>query len=285
MNKEIRISELKERAKEAFRGKYWTAFGVCLILIVIAAVLGGDTGSGVTLSFNLSGFGTGFINGLSSDSEEIVYVDGSMPQDVAGPALVILAAVFILIMVVGLIFSLVRDAFILNPLNVGQKSFFMKNRTSVGEVTDLFKVFTRGKYLKTVGTMFTTNIFIWLWTWVFIIPGIYFTYVWWAVPYLCAENPELSSSEARRISRAMTDGYKVDIFITSLSFIGWRILSAFVILGAAFIEPYVQATFAELYVELRDRAVSSGKVTAAEVGLCVEVDDPFEQEPKPFETV
>ena len=53
----------------------------------------------------------------------------------------------------------------------------------------------------------------------------------------------------------MTDGQKWEIFVLQLSFLGWILLGSLLCgIGLFFVEPYVQATYAELYAKLRDRA-------------------------------
>ena len=54
-------------------------------------------------------------------------------------------------------------------------------------------------------------------------------------------------------------GNKWDIFVLYLSFIGWMILSSFTcgIVGVA-VMPYMEATYAELYITLRDEYIDAG---------------------------
>ena len=55
----------------------------------------------------------------------------------------------------------------------------------------------------------------------------------------------------------MMKGNKWDTFILDLSFIGWHILSTitFGLVGIFHVNPYVQATNAELYAVLREYAL------------------------------
>ena len=67
-----------------------------------------------------------------------------------------------------------------------------------------------------------------------------------------AEHPELGYREVLRMSSEMMDGQKWNTFVLDLSFIGWEILSVFTcgILSIFWVNPYVYATQAELYLEL-----------------------------------
>ena len=93
-----------------------------------------------------------------------------------------------------------------------------------------------------------------------VVPGIVKGYAWRLVPYLLAENPNLDYRRALDLSAAMMDGHKMDVFVLDLSFLGWNLLSAMTagILGVLYVNPYVAATNAELYVALRTNAFAAG---------------------------
>lgn len=85
------------------------------------------------------------------------------------------------------------------------------------------------------------------------------------VPYLLAENPNMSHKRAFKLSKAMTKGHKWDLFVLDLSFIGWYILGFLCCcIGTFFLAPYVQATKAEAYTFLKARALENGDATADE---------------------
>ena len=107
--------------------------------------------------------------------------------------------------------------------------------------------------------MFLLNLKILLWSFLFIIPGIIKSYEYYMVPYILSENPKISSKRAFEISKEMTDREKFDIFWLSLSFFGWYLLGSLTCgIGNLFVEPYIQATFAELYQVEREKAHSNG---------------------------
>lgn len=74
--------------------------------------------------------------------------------------------------------------------------------------------------------MLLEGIFIFLWTMLFIIPGIIAAYRYRFALYNLLEIPELTPMEAISMSKAQTDGYKEALFLLDLSFIGWGLLSA-----------------------------------------------------------
>ena len=65
---------------------------------------------------------------------------------------------------------------------------------------------------------------IFLWSMLFVIPGIIAAYRYsFAMLNLC-ENPELGVMEALNLSKRQTFGYKWQLFVLQLSFIGWSLL-------------------------------------------------------------
>ena len=91
-------------------------------------------------------------------------------------------------------------------------------------------------------------------------PGIVKSYEYRMVPYILAENPGMNRSEAFAISKQMMNGQKWDVFVLDLSFIGWHLLSGITlgIVGIFWVNPYVQATNAELYTRNREIAYQKG---------------------------
>ena len=68
------------------------------------------------------------------------------------------------------------------------------------------------------------GIFIFLWSMLFVIPGIIAAYRYsFGMLNLC-ENPELGVMEALNLSKQQTFGYKWQLFVLQLSFIGWSLL-------------------------------------------------------------
>lgn len=70
--------------------------------------------------------------------------------------------------------------------------------------------------------------FIFLWSMLFVIPGIIAVYRYaFALMNLC-ETPDLGVMEALNLSKQQTRGYKWQLFLLHLSFLGWAILAALV---------------------------------------------------------
>ena len=107
--------------------------------------------------------------------------------------------------------------------------------------------------------MFLEGLYIFLWSLLFIIPGIIKTYEYLMVPYILAENPELSTKEVFARSKQMMTGDKWNAFVLQLSFLGWILLSVFTcgILLIFYVGPYSELTYAELYAVLKQKINSS----------------------------
>ena len=70
------------------------------------------------------------------------------------------------------------------------------------------------------------------------------------IPYLLAENPDLTVSEAFDKTRKIMYGNKMDAFVLDLSFLPWILLAAITcgILSVVYVAPYMALTNTELYV-------------------------------------
>jgi len=118
-----------------------------------------------------------------------------------------------------------------------------------------------GKYF---ATAFLTELFIGLWSLLFVIPGIVMGLAYSQTLYIIHDNPNLKPTEAIKMSKLMTYGFKGDIFVMGLSFIGWYLLMGLTggILGI-YVIPYVSTTSAMYYENLKYHAIEQ-KIIAPE---------------------
>ena len=66
------------------------------------------------------------------------------------------------------------------------------------------------------------SVFVILWSFLLIVPGIVAFYRYKMAFYILAESPDLAPIDAIRISKKMTNGRKLDLFLFDLSFIQWK---------------------------------------------------------------
>ena len=82
-------------------------------------------------------------------------------------------------------------------------------------------------------------------------------YAYLLVPYLVAENPDLSPMEAIRLSKRMMNGHKWEAFILELSMLPWKLLSVATggLAGLLFYNPYKESVIAEYHAQIRALAL------------------------------
>ena len=224
--------ELKEKAKMAFKANYWKTVAVSVLLLIV--------GGGASL-YTIS-------NNNSSTSEATAQLSGLSQGEMIAVILAVLGG----IAAVGTIMFVIK-LLLLDPLTVGCQKFFKENAEFPADFSEIGAGF-RTKYGNVVLTMFLQNLFLGLWTLLFIIPGIVKAYSYRMVPYILADNPEMSSTDIITKSREMMNGHKWDAFVLDLSFLGWLILTALTggILGIFYVYPYIFETNAELYLALKN---------------------------------
>ena len=157
---------------------------------------------------------------------------------------------------------LVAKVFVGNLLKMGGYRFFILNQTAQPGIGTLLDGFRSGHYVNIVLTMFLRDLFTTLWSLLLVVPGIVKHYEYLMVPYIIAENPAMDYKEAFQISKQMMDGEKMEAFIMDLSFIGWYLLSAVTcgLLAIFYVNPYVQASFAEMYTFNKQKAYQEGYI-------------------------
>lgn len=251
---------LKARAKYTFKENYWKCVLVSLVLMLVTGGFSVGTGTSSSQSARrsqLDSGGSGYYYDYDYDDD---YDAGAALNNTLEGALSFvrtpfgfvtmgaMATFFLLILAAG--FAL--NAFLFNPLEVGCDRFFLINLHEPAEAGNMGFSFDR-HYMNIVGTMFCRTIFLLLWSLLFIIPGIIKYYEYMMIPYLLAENPQMSRQQAFDESRRIMDGQKWDAFVLDLSFLGWKILSSLTagILGVFYVNPYVNSTHAALYEALR----------------------------------
>ena len=160
-----------------------------------------------------------------------------------------------IIIIIGII-GILLTIFVFNPLKVGVQKFFIENHYSNSGLSSLLWAF-KTNYSNTVKTMFLMQVYLFLWSLLFAIPGIIKSYSYRLVPYILADNPDMNSDDAITLSREMMNGQKFEVFVLDLSFFLWWILSSitFNIVGILYVFPYIYATDAELYLAIKNGSV------------------------------
>ncbi len=131
------------------------------------------------------------------------------------------------------------------------------------EVSDTFEGFK--DFWGAFKVTFLVGIYTFLWSLLFIIPGIIKAYSYSMALYVFAENKEKGAKECIKESMQMMDGHKMEFFVLELSFIGWYLLGI-ITLGIAYIwvVPYISATIVNFYNTIKP-IVKPVEVPVAEI--------------------
>ena len=122
-----------------------------------------------------------------------------------------------------------------------------KEEIGIGDVFSKFDQAGRACWLYIL-----TKIFTFLWSLLFVIPGIVKQYSYSMAFYILADHPELTAREALRKSIEMMKGHKFELFVLQLSFILWHMLGAITFgLAYIYVTPYMCATVANFYNSIK----------------------------------
>lgn len=296
---------IKELAKNALKRRYWIVVLVCILVGLLGGSLadGLTAGDGLNLSANMD-LSESSLHLDADDDQGIVIPpedDGALwggenpwdqyaygtPQesfsipalwaemqetlrdlmDEIGVSLSFIIGVFVLLLSVAIVCGVLFTVLVSNVMTVSGHGWMLRHwrgeEVTVGEAFAAFRI-----YKPTVVTMLVRGIYVWLWSLLFVIPGIVKGYAYSMVPYIIYENPNLTANEAIKISNKMTKGYKFELFVLGLSFIGWKFLSAITggLVGILWSNPYMGLTHAGVYEDLKWRAIQNGTLTWDDFG-------------------
>lgn len=246
MNDQLKSrKELKQEAKNALAGRWGGAILMTLVpgLIIIAIIMI------LTVPVTVGTL-------LSSD-----YLDSVVQSDTLDTAFVLaLSAQFGKTFLISLLAGLLQVV-----LDSGTNFTFLDairgRKNEPYQVTDAFRCFRSPYIWGLIATMLLISIFSYLWTLLFIIPGVIksFAYsqsyfVYYDIYEGTGEKP--GTLECITASRNLMKGYKWKLFVLQLSFIGWGILASITVIGMLWFIPYYKATMAAFYNALPNEADS-----------------------------
>ena len=267
---------VKQKGKKSFLGNFWKCVLVALILSIVAgtaAYSGSNSGSYIPMlgsRFSDSGDTVdpssptvdvdeddddtddhGINLEFTDDNGNTYDLSGTAEQGI-GIAIVVFILICFAISLIIMAIALAIRYFLMVPFEYGCRKFFRKNLEEPAKLSNIVYVFD-SHYKNIVKTAFMTDLFIWLWSLLFIIPGIIKSYEYRLVPYIVSENPTISFKEAQAESKKLMTGNKWKAFVLDLSFIGWDILSVLTwgMLEIFFVAPYKASTDAALYESIK----------------------------------
>lgn len=246
--------EIKEIAKRALERNYWKIVLVSVLAMLIGlsfnykfsknSVKDGAQGfkdgwNGVEISADIDVNGDSLSSRINRLTQELSEKDEAFVVGYVIGAVVVAIVVFVAILIIRIC--------LIYPLHVGISRFMLKSVDDVAKVSEVGYAFDHN-YKNVVITMFLTDLRIFLWALLFIIPGIIKAYEYRMVSYILAENPGMGKDEAWQLSKQMMDGNKWKAFVLDLSFIPWHILALVTcgLAGVFYVVPYIQLTNAAL---------------------------------------
>lgn len=227
--------DFRRIARQALTNKWGVAVGTGFV----AALLGGTGGAS---------------SGFSSSAWRDNMNDADFFHSEAGRTLLL---VFLGIASVAAIYALILF-FIGGAVRLGyirfNKNLIDGNNPQFSDLFSRFNVFWPGFLLQLLIIIYT-----FLWTLLFIIPGIIAAYSYSMAPYILEENPGMPVNEAIRLSKEMMRGNKWRLFCVQISFIGWSLLSILTCgIGFLFLQPYMSAAECAFFYDVSGRYRNQG---------------------------
>lgn len=263
-------SELKYNAKASLKRFWGSAIVVCLIALFLSNEFGSLNRSGNSNNNNIVNETIGKYSNEDSVNARIYGVAENI-----GNSAIILRGIFgevINILNYGISIILAVAIMLLgilvgNTIKVGMRRFFMCSREYKTDIGTISFGFRNSNFWNTMGIMFCVDIFTFLWSLLFFIPGVIKSYEYRMIPYILSENPKIDRQRAFKLSKEMMYGQKLNVFVLDLSFLLWHLLAAFTvgILNILYLNPYRTATDAELYAVLREDAIKRGATDSYEL--------------------
>ena len=227
----MKSKELRTKAWESLKGKYWMAFAVVLVLGVLTSI------------------GTSMMTSSQNILDLVNMVDPAEMDSTMQLGATVLTGAAAVMAVIGLLISVLVG----NAATVGLCNYFIKNTDSKPSFADAFSGF-KVKYGRNIGTLLLSGIKLVLWSFLFVIPGIIKSFEYAIIPYILADDAEISSKDAFKKAKQMMKGNKWRLFKLEFSFIGWFVLCVLTLgMGTFLLVPYIDAATAEFYVELKNK--------------------------------
>ena len=168
-------------------------------------------------------------------------------------ALVVALINTILTSVTGSVVPFIGSLLIYGPLMVGVYGYFLAQarQEKTPSLENMFNGFSDFGNNFVLGLLM--YLFIFLWSLLFIIPGIVKSYAYSMAFYLKHDHPEYTWRECLDESQRIMDGHKGQLFLLDLSFIGWWILGVLCCgIGTLWVAPYTNAARANFYEVVKE---------------------------------
>ena len=242
-------AELKGEAKELLKGKIWKVFWFTFVVAAIIPAI-------ISLLSTVIGTATGTKYATVADCHKAMYPTASAnylnalgENDICKPAangeiLVPNIPITIVFSVIGFIAeAILAYGLIKELLKFSRK----KGDPVIGEA------YREGmaNWGRATWAMIRVGFFTFLWSLLFIIPGIIKSFAYSQTLLILADNPKMTAGEAQAKSIEMMNGHKMDYFVLGLSFIPWLLLVGITFgIASIYVMPYMETTYVNFYKEI-----------------------------------
>ena len=141
------------------------------------------------------------------------------------------------------------------PIAVGMASFMLamiRSREQNPSLGELFVGFS--DFAGNLVTYLLVELYIFLWSLLFIVPGIVKGISYSMVYYIRHDHPEYTATQSIEESQRLMHGHKMEYFLLQLSFLGWMLLGLLCCgVGVLWVSAYQSAANAHFYQELKLR--------------------------------
>lgn len=201
----LKAKDFRYYAREALKGRWLKAGATGLVAGLLGAAL--NTGG--------SGFSFNYTVRNNMESSMSSNAGGEIPAVIFAIVMGVLLVLIIWLIIVTVIGGATTLGYAKYNLNIVDDNN--------PEFKDIFSQYDR---LGTgFGMQFFRALFTFLWSLLFIIPGIIAAYRYYMTPFILAENPQMTAREAITESKELMKGNKWRLFCLELSFIGWELLA------------------------------------------------------------
>lgn len=242
-------SDFRTTARDTLKGRW----GIAVIAGLIASLLGAIATNGPEVKLNISDNGAN-INFMFANQQIYSSSGGWMPElnaFIVGGALYIIVAALVMAVVFFVLGSVIS-------LGYSKFNLDLIDRQKEPEIGTLFGFFSHWKNAAIANLLQTLYVF--LWSLLFIIPGIVASYSYAMTSYILAEHPEMTPGEAIEKSKIMMTGNRWRLFCLHFSFIGWGILCGLTLgIGNLWLTPYKQAAVAAFYRDVSGTEYKPGE--------------------------
>lgn len=254
-------ADFRAKAREALYGNWGKAVGVGFVASLLGAattaVGGGSSGNNNNSGTNGSAsLNTGVSNGDAymdfamfdfSDIDSIADLNGIIPTEFQVGFMVFLSILSFISILFMILHFTVGGAVTLGYVKFNLNMVDHKPAT-FAQLFSEFHRFGTGFMMQLLRGVYT-----FLWSLLFVIPGIYAAYGYSMTPYILLENPEMTANEAITKSKELMDGNRWRLFCLEFSFIGWSLVVVLFTFGIGifWLVPYMEASFASFYREIK----------------------------------